>query len=88
LDSLFVATDSNSSLEKREREYVEAVKQSPIGVSQIIIHPGFDDEELQEITATSPSRYHDFSIFTNSNMKQIINDNEIKLIGWKVLAMN
>jgi predicted glycoside hydrolase/deacetylase ChbG (UPF0249 family) len=88
LDFLFVATDNNSSLEQREREYIDVIKGSPPGLSQIVIHPGFDDEELKGITGNSSHRYYDFSIFTNSNMKKIIDDNRIELIGWKDLAMN
>ena len=86
LDFLFMADDNSNSLKNREQEYMQVISQLPGGLSQIIIHPGFDDEELKNITSQSRDRYYDFSVFTDLDMKQFISDQNIKLISWRDLA--
>ncbi len=78
--------DSTKRLEEREKEYINVINYLPSGVSQIIIHPGCDGEELKKITDNSSSRQYGFSIFINENIKNKIDELGVKLISWKDLA--
>ncbi len=86
LDHLFMIIEDSLSFEDREEKYIEFIKQIPIGVSQIIVHPGYDDEELNRLTSNGKSRNDDLIIFTDSRIKQLIEEQNIRLIGWKELA--
>ncbi len=85
LNYLYVTDNSTEQLEEREKEYINVMKNLPVGISQIIIHTGFDDEELKKIMDDSSSRQYDFSVFTDNNIKEMIDELGIKLIGWKDL---
>jgi predicted glycoside hydrolase/deacetylase ChbG (UPF0249 family) len=68
LNFLYMTDESTRDLEEREKEYINVINYLPSGVSQIIIHPGYDGEELKKITDNSSSRQYDFSIFINENI--------------------
>ena len=78
--------ESTRGLEEREKEYINVINYLPSGVSQIIIHPGYDGEELKKITDNSSSRQYDFSIFINENIKNKMDELGVKLISWKDIA--
>ena len=86
LDQLFMIVEDDLSFNEREDQYIQTIKQTPFGVSQVIIHPGYDDEELNRITANGKYRNDDLIIFTGSKIKQLIEAQNINLIGWKEFA--
>ena len=86
LDLLYMTENNASTVEATEKEYTNVIKQAPVGLSQIIIHPGLNDEELKTILSGNMERYYDFSVFTNLKMKQLIANQNIKLISWRDLA--
>jgi predicted glycoside hydrolase/deacetylase ChbG (UPF0249 family) len=85
LNFLYVTDNSTEKLEDREQEYIKVIKKLPAGISQIIIHTGHDNEELKNIMDNSASRQYDFSVFTDTNKKEAIDELGIKLISWKDL---
>lgn len=86
LDQLFMIAANDLSFNERENQYIQTIKQLPLGVSQIIIHPGYDDEELNRLSANGRYRNDDLIIFTGSKIKQLIEAQNINLIGWKEFA--
>lgn len=86
LNFLYMTDNSTISFEEREKEYMNVISYLPAGVSQIITHPGYDDEELKKITDNSSSRQNDLSVFNNDNIKSKIEELEIKLINWRDLT--
>ena len=71
--------------------YVSALKNLKPGVTEFVIHPGFDDEELRAATrerATwgSAWRQRDFDFFTSAQFRQLLAQEHIKLINWRELA--
>jgi predicted glycoside hydrolase/deacetylase ChbG (UPF0249 family) len=83
LDQLFMIAEDDLSFNERENQYIQTIKRLPLGVSQIIIHPGYDDEELNRLTANGKCRNDDLIIFTDSRIKQLIEENNINILGWK-----
>jgi len=86
LNFLYVTDNSTKKLDDREMEYIKVLNNLPAGVSQIIIHTGFDNAELKTIMDNSAGRQYDFSVFTNHKIKETIDELGIKQISWKNLA--
>jgi predicted glycoside hydrolase/deacetylase ChbG (UPF0249 family) len=70
--------------------YLNAIKNLKPGVTEIIVHLGHDDAELQAVTEGhtdygSAWRQRDYDVVTSPEFKQALDDNHIILIRWKDL---
>jgi predicted glycoside hydrolase/deacetylase ChbG (UPF0249 family) len=79
------------SPEKWADFYISALKNLQPGVTEFVIHPGFDDEELRAATRErstwgSAWRQRDFDFFNSNQFRQILVQQNIKLITWRELA--
>jgi hypothetical protein len=68
--------------------YISALKNLKPGVTEFVIHPGFDDEELRAATRERPTwgsawRQRDFDFFTSKQFREILVQENIKLITWR-----
>lgn len=77
--------------EKWAEFYISALKNLKPGVTEFVIHPGFDDEELRAATRERSTwgaawRQRDFDFFTSNQFRQILAQQNIKLITWRDLA--
>jgi len=77
--------------EKWNEFYISALKNLKPGVTEFVIHPGFDDEELRAATRErstwgSAWRQRDFDFFTSNQFREILVQENIKLITWRELA--
>ena len=77
--------------EKWPEFYILGLKNLQPGVTEFVIHPGFDDEELRAATRErstwgSAWRQRDFDFFTSDQFRQILVQENIKLITWRDLA--
>jgi len=71
--------------------YISALKNLKPGVTEFVIHPGFDDEELRAATRERPTwgaawRQRDFDFFNSNQFRQMLVQENIKLITWRELA--
>lgn len=71
--------------------YLTALKNLQPGVTEFVIHPGFDDEELRAATRERPTwgaawRQRDYDFFTSEEFRQALQRENIKLITWRELA--
>ena len=69
--------------EMRKESYLKALRELKPGVSEIIIHCGIDDQELQAITNSSANRDGDRRIFTDPDVIDEIKKLGIEIISWK-----
>ena len=69
--------------EMRKENYLKALRELKTGVTEIIIHCGFDNEELRAITNSSANRDGDRRIFTDPEVMSEIQSRGIKIISWK-----
>ena len=77
--------------EKWAEFYITALRNLKPGVTEFVIHPGFDDEELRAATRERPTwgsawRQRDYDFFTSDQFRQILAEQKIKLITWRELA--
>src|SRR5206468_3067335 len=71
--------------------YISALKNLKPGVTEFVIHPGFDDEELRAATRERPTwgsawRQRDFDFFNSDQFRQILVQQNLKLITWRELV--
>lgn len=74
---------SGESLEFRRNLYLKAIREMKPGVTQIIIHCGIDNTELQGITSSSKNRDGDRVIFTDPEILKEIKSHNVEIITWK-----
>jgi predicted glycoside hydrolase/deacetylase ChbG (UPF0249 family) len=77
--------------EKWVEFYRTALENLKPGVTEFVIHPGFDDEELRAATKErstwgSAWRQRDYDFFTSDQFREILAEGKIKLITWRELT--
>lgn len=71
--------------------YSDAIKKLEPGVTEIVIHLAYDDAEMRGATHDHPDwgaawRQRDLDYFTSEAFRQLLKDQQIKLITWRDLA--
>jgi predicted glycoside hydrolase/deacetylase ChbG (UPF0249 family) len=71
--------------------YLTALKNLKPGVTEFVIHPGYDDDELRAATRErstwgSAWRQRDYDFFTSDQFREILAQQNTKLITWRELA--
>jgi predicted glycoside hydrolase/deacetylase ChbG (UPF0249 family) len=74
---------SGETHEERVKSYKKTFQTLPPGVSQLIIHCGFADDELRAITNSAANRDGDRRIFTDPGIAAEIKNLGIEVISWK-----
>ncbi len=75
----------NVPIEEMAGAYKKLIAGLKPGAYEIIIHPNLDCAESQAITGTHKKRAAEHQTFTNPAMKEFIEKQGVKLIGWKDL---
>jgi chitin disaccharide deacetylase len=86
-DSYIMATESVKP-ERWGDYYLEAVRSLKPGLTEMIVHLGKDDAELQAITEGHPAygsawRQRDFETVTGAEFRKALEENHVILVGWK-----
>jgi len=89
VDSVVIANPSIFADQWKEF-YLNAIKDVKPGLTEIIVHLGHDDAELQAVMVDHPDfgsawRQRDFDVVSSPEMKKALEDNHIVLIKWKDL---
>ena len=68
--------------------YLNALKHLQPGVTEFVIHPGFDDEELRAATRERATwgaawRQRDYDFFSSDQFRETLKQQNIKLITWR-----
>ncbi len=86
-DAYAIATESLKS-EQWPEYYAGIVKGLKPGLTELIVHLGYDDAELQAISEGHPAygsawRQRDFDVLTSAEFKKVLDENHITLVGWR-----
>jgi len=89
VDSVVIANPSVRPDQWKEF-YLDAVKNVKPGLTEIIVHLGHDDAELQAVMVDHPDygsawRQRDVDVVSSPEMKKALEDNHIVLIKWRDL---
>ena len=89
LDSVVIA-GPDVQADKWKDFYLNAVKSLKPGLTEIIVHLGHDDAELQSVTVDHPDygaawRQRDYEFVTSPEFRKALADNHIILIKWRDL---
>jgi chitin disaccharide deacetylase len=89
VDSVVIANPTVHANEWRDF-YVNAVKNLKPGLTEIIVHLGHDDAELQAVTLDHPDygsawRQRDLDVVTSTEFKKALEENHVILVKWKDL---
>jgi predicted glycoside hydrolase/deacetylase ChbG (UPF0249 family) len=82
LDQIGQFYDANSH-EDRHKRYIDFLRDLPKGVSELIIHCGYDNEELRAITNSASRRDGDRRIFSDPATAALVKNLGIEVISWK-----
>jgi predicted glycoside hydrolase/deacetylase ChbG (UPF0249 family) len=71
--------------------YAEVLKKLQPGVTELVIHLAYDDEEMRAATFDHPDwgaawRQREFDFFTSDAFRKLLEENKIKLITWRELG--
>jgi predicted glycoside hydrolase/deacetylase ChbG (UPF0249 family) len=71
--------------------YKDALRHVQPGVTELVIHLGFDNEEMRAATRERATwgaawRQRDFDFFTSSEFRKLLEEQHIKLITWRDIA--
>jgi chitin disaccharide deacetylase len=83
-----VIINGNVTAELWSTFYRHALEILPPGVTEFLIHPGYDNEELQTFFEERPTwgaawRQRDLDFFTSDDCRDLLAQNDIKLITWR-----
>jgi predicted glycoside hydrolase/deacetylase ChbG (UPF0249 family) len=89
LDGVVMANPAVHANEWRDF-YVNALKNMKPGLTEMIVHLGHDDAELQAIMVDHPDygsawRQRDYDVVTSPDFKKVIGENHVILVKWKDL---
>ncbi len=89
VNSLFQAI-SELSIDSLEDYYISTLRALKPGLSQLIVHPGFDDDELRSITGNARAygaawRQRDFEIVMSDRFSSALRENGIQLVNWRMI---
>lgn len=89
LDSFVMANPTVRSSEWKDF-YVNAVRNLKPGLTEMIVHLGHDDAELQAVTLDHPDygsawRQRDYDFVTSPEFKKALEENHVVLVKWKEL---
>ena len=71
------------TLQQRKQNYYHALRKMKPGVGQLIIHCGYDNEELRAITSSASRRNDDRLIFTSPETAAFLEQQNIQLLNWQ-----
>ncbi|HEY6904331.1 MAG TPA: polysaccharide deacetylase family protein [Candidatus Acidoferrales bacterium] len=89
VDSVVIANPTVHADEWKEF-YGNAIRNLKPGLTEMIVHLGHDDSELQAVTLDHPDygaawRQRDYDLVTSAEFKKAIEENHIILVRWKDL---
>ena len=74
---------TGESYETKKNMYLKAIEDTKPGVRYLIIHCGYNNEELQAITTSSVIRDNDRRVFTDPSFIEAVKKSGVEVVSWK-----
>jgi len=83
-----ISIEPDVSAEGWSGYYTEAIKSLQPGLTVMIVHLAYNDEEMKGITSEHPNwgaawRQRDFDFVTSEAFRRVLQENHVKLITWR-----
>ena len=83
-----ITIDPSVAPEKWAQWYADQIRSIKPGVTEIVMHPAYDDAEMRAMTAYHPDwgaawRQRDFDFFTSEAFRRLVRENNIRLVTWR-----
>ncbi|HWQ32481.1 MAG TPA: polysaccharide deacetylase family protein [Blastocatellia bacterium] len=85
LDYLVTGVEGKT-FEERKKAYHTLLRNLKPGVTMLIVHLGYDNDELKAITGSWPQRHGDFLSFTDPETKKLMDELGIKTTTWREMG--
>jgi predicted glycoside hydrolase/deacetylase ChbG (UPF0249 family) len=71
--------------------YIDAIKNIQPGITEMIVHLAYDDEEMRGVAFNHPDwgsewRQRDFDFVTSDAFRKLLQENNIKLVTWREIS--
>jgi predicted glycoside hydrolase/deacetylase ChbG (UPF0249 family) len=86
LDHLDGGYPGGGGLEEQKKYYREAIRNLRPGITQIILHPAYDGDELRAITGSHARRDGDLRVFLDPDMAKFLRDQKVRMITWREIG--
>jgi predicted glycoside hydrolase/deacetylase ChbG (UPF0249 family) len=86
--SAVIMAEQAGTREQWMRYYLDAIRNLKPGLSEILVHLGYDDSELRAVTAgydvfEAKWRQRDYDVMTSPEFRQALKDNHVVLVTWR-----
>ena len=86
--SAVIMAEEAGSREQWMRFYLDAIRNLKPGLSEILVHLGYDDSELRAVTAgydvfEAKWRQRDYDVMTSPEFQKALKDNGVVLVTWR-----
>ncbi len=85
-NGLLLVPYSGESYDVKKKMYTDAITTTKPGVRYLIIHCGYNNEELQAITTSSLIRDTDRRVFTDPAVIEAVKASGVKIVSWKQVS--
>jgi len=86
-----ISIEPNVAPEDWSKFYTDEIKRLQPGVTDMIVHLAFADEEMKGVTSGHPNwgaewRQRDFDFVTSDAFRKLLKENNVKLITWREIG--
>ncbi len=86
-----VTADPSVRPERWAEFYSDVIKNLKPGVTELIIHLAYDDEEMRAVAQDHPDwgaawRQRDFDFFTGEAFRRLLKEHDVKLVTWREIG--
>jgi predicted glycoside hydrolase/deacetylase ChbG (UPF0249 family) len=83
-----ISIESGVTAEGWPKFYADAIKNIQPGITEMIVHLAYDDEEMRGVAFNHPNwgsewRQRDFQFVTSEAFRKLLQENNVKLVTWR-----
>src|ERR1700687_2622476 len=83
-----ISIEPNVTAAGWSRYYTDAIKNLQPGITEMIVHLAYDDEEMRGVAFAHPNwgsqwRQRDFQFVTSEAFRKLLQENNVKLVTWR-----
>jgi len=86
-----ISIEPSVTAEGWSKYYVDAIKNLQPGITEMIVHLAYDNEEMRGVAFDHPNwgsewRQRDFQFVTSDAFRKLLQENDVKLVTWREVS--